>query len=515
MNRKRTGFALAAAVLLGAGAVGSQGMGRPAGAAEATKPGYWVEEMAQGLNMPWSMAWLPGGDLLIVEKYGGVRVMRGGRLLPAALTGVPASFQSGQNGLLDIAVDPDFKTNRRIFLTFTEGTAQSNRGAVYRARYTGTGLVDGQVIYRTTPDSHVFPYPIAGRILFLPDKSFLLSSTDDHGHRHLAQVLDNDIAKILRLDRDGKAPKDNPRFDDPKARPEIFAYGLRAPMDLVRDPRNGDLWEIENGPRGGDELNRLKSGGNYGWPITTHGIEYTGETISDRTEAPGIESPVVVWTPSIAPSSLALYLGKRYPQWNGDFFAGALIAQHLRRVRLKDGKAVEQEVMLKDLKERIRAVRQGPDGYLYLLTDNPNGRLLRLRAGAPSAADQPRVARALTTPGPNLMAGMPGPLTPDAAKGEVLFGQRCMACHSVVPGRQGIGPSLAGVVGRKAGAMDGYAYSAAMRRSGVPWTPQYIDNFIAAPQDYVPGTSMASPPVADRQARTDIIAYLQGAKSAP
>ncbi|MDB5422629.1 MAG: hypothetical protein JWQ29_45 [Phenylobacterium sp.] len=481
----------------------------PAAAAEAAKPAFWVEQLAQGLNMPWSMAWLPNGDLLIVEKYGGVRVFRNGKLEPAPLTGVPAAFQSGQSGLLDIAVDPDFRTNHRVFLTFTEGTEDANRGAVYRARYTGEGLVDGQVIFRTTPDSHVFPYPIAGRMMFLPDKTFLLTSTDDHGRRHLSQQLDNDIAKILRLDRNGKAPKDNPHFADATARPEIYAYGVRAPLGLARDPKTGAMWEVENGPRGGDELNLVKPGGNYGWPITTYGIEYSGQPITDKREAPGIISPTVYWVPSIAPSSLAYYTGKRYPAWNGDFFVGALIAQHLRRVRIRDGKPVEQEVMLKDLRERIRDVRVAPDGYIYLLTDNPNGRLLRLRPGAPTEAEQARVATALKTPGPNLMAGTPANLKPDPVHGKQLFGQQCQACHSdQADGAGRIGPSLAKVMGRKAGTAPGYAYSAAMRRADIPWTAQYLDNFLAAPQDYVPGTAMASPPVGDRQARTDIVGYL-------
>lgn len=496
------------ALAAGLGTAGARSLTPAAAAQEAPAASFWVEQLAEGLNMPWSMAWLPNGDLLIVEKYGGLRRFRDGRLEPEPLKGVPAAFQSGQNGLLDIAVDPDFKTNQRIFLTFTEGSAESNRGAVFRARHTPEGLVDGKVIFRTRPDSHVFPYPLAGRMLFLPDKTFLLTSTDDHGRRHLSQQLDNHIAKILRLDRDGRAPKDNPKYADKSALPEIYAYGVRAPLGLTRDPRTGAIWEIENGPRGGDELNLLKPGGNYGWPITTYGTEYSGQPITDKREAPGIVSPSVYWVPSIAPSSVAFYAGDRYPGWKGNFFVGALIGQHLRRVRLEGGKPVEQEVLLADLKERIRDVRAGPDGHLYLLTDNPNGRLLRLRPGAPSPADEPRIARKLTTPGPNLMAGMPGRLKTDAAHGEQLFNQRCQACHSVKEESGRVGPHLAKLIGRKAGSLEGYAYSPAMRRSGLPWTAQYLDYFLSAPGDYVPGTTMATPPVADRQERADIIAYL-------
>lgn len=506
---KRIQVALTAVVLIGAGVVGSQAFVRPAVAVEAPTAGYWVEQLAEGLNAPWSMAWLPNGDLLIVEKHGDLRLFRDGELQTEPVRGAPAAFQSGQSGLLDIALDPDFETNQRIFLTFSEGTAKANRGAVYRARYVDGALVDGQVIFRTTPDSHVFPYPISGRMLFLPDKTFLLTSTDDHGRRHLAQQLDNHIAKILRLDRDGKAPKDNPKFDDPAALPEIYAYGVRAPLGLARDPRTGAVWEIENGPRGGDELNLLKPGANYGWPITTYGTEYSGEPITDLREAPGIESPTVYWTPSIAPSSVAVYTGERYPQWTGDLFVGALIGQHLRRIRLKDGEPVEQEVLLKDLKERIRDVRTGPDGYLYLLTDHPNGRLLRLRPGAPSPSEAVREAEALAGPGPNLMAGMPPRLKADPVRGEQLFAQRCRGCHAVdadAPAQ--VGPHMEGVVGRQAGTAPGFAYSEAMRRSELTWTPHYLDHFLASPPDYVPGTSMLSPPVLERQDRADIIAYL-------
>lgn len=502
---KRSGLIVLAlaVVLIGAALLGVVTHRDP----EPATADYWVEEMASGLNAPWSMAWLPGGDLLIVEKHGGLRLFHDGVLEPAPIQGVPAAFQSGQSGLLDIALDPDFKRNQRVFLTFTEGTEVANHGAVYRARYVDGALVDGRVIFRTSPDSHVFPYPIAGRMLFLPDKTFLLTSTDDHGRRHLAQQLDNHIAKILRLDRDGRPAAGNPRFDQRGALPEIYAFGVRAPLGLARDPRSGVIWEVENGPRGGDELNVLKAGANYGWPLVTYGTEYTGEVITDRRNAPGIEAPTVWWVPSIAPSSVTVYTARRFPQWRGDIFVGSLIGQHLRRIRVRDGRPVEQEVMLADLKERIRDVRTGPDGYLYLLTDHPNGRLLRLRPGAPPAGA--RVAQRLMGPGPNLMAGMPARLTPDAARGGRLFSQQCQSCHSLDAATGGgIGPSLAGVVGRTAGRAPGFAYSTAMRDSGLTWSAQYLDAFIAAPSDYVPGTAMMAPPVRDRQDRTDIVAHL-------
>jgi glucose/arabinose dehydrogenase/cytochrome c2 len=477
----------------------------------ASSQEFWVEQLADGLNFPWSMAWLPNGDLLIVEKFGGIRTFHDGKLKPEPLKGVPEAYKVAQNGLLDIALDPDFAKDQRIFLTFTEGTARANRGALFRARLTGDALVDGKVIFRTKPDNVIFPLPLSGRLLFLPDKTLLLSSTDDHARRHLVRLMDNHLAKILRLDRDGVAPPDNPFVGKPGVLAEIYAIGTRAPLGLVRDPRNGSVWEVENGPKGGDELNLLKAGGDYGWPITTYGTEYTGESITELREAPGIESPITYWVPSIAPSSLALSYSNKYPQWQGDFFVGALIAKHLRRVRVRDGKTVEQEVLLKDLNERIRDVRQGPDGLLYVLTDHANGRLLRLQPGKLDPANAAREAKAPEKPQSFLMGDVSRrPKTFDLANGKQLFEQRCMGCHSLAPGAAGgAGPALTGVFGRKAGSTGGYAFSKAMHDSAIVWTENTLDYFLASPQDYITGTSMTAPPLTEDAQRWNLIAYLK------
>jgi glucose/arabinose dehydrogenase/cytochrome c2 len=471
---------------------------------------FWVEQLAEGLNFPWSMAWLPNGDLLIVEKFGGIRVFHKGKLKPEALKGVPEAYKVAQNGLLDIAIDPDFKKNKRIFLTFTEGTARANHGALYRARYTGDALVDGQVIFRTKPENVIFPLPLSGRILFLPDKTLLLSSTDDHARRHLVRLTDNHLAKILRLDRDGKAPADNPFVGKPGVLPEIYNIGTRAPLGLVGDPRDGTVWEVENGPRGGDELNILKPGADYGWPITTYGTEYSGAQITDLREAPGIESPITYWVPSIAPSSVALNFGKKYEHWRDDLFVGSLIQKHLRRVRVREGKTVEQEVLLKHLNERIRDVRLGPDGYLYVLTDHANGRLLRLNPGKPDAAQLAREAKPPAKAQSILMGDMSRPNKPDPTLGKQLFEQHCIGCHSLEPGQTGgPGPSLAGVIGRKAGSGPGFAYSNALKESSIVWTEGTLDYFIAAPQDYITGTTMATPPFSEDAQRWHVISYLK------
>jgi glucose/arabinose dehydrogenase/cytochrome c2 len=472
---------------------------------------FWVEQLAEGLNFPWSMAWLPNGEMLIVEKLGGIRVFRDGKLDPNALKGAPDAYKVAQNGLLDIAIDPDFARNQRIFLMFTEGSARANHGALFRARYTGDALVDGKVIFRTRPDSAIFPLPLAGRILFLPDKTMLLTSTDDHARRHLVRLLDNHLGKILRLDRDGAAPADNPLIGKPNTLPEIYAYGTRAPLGLARDSRNGSIWEVENGPRGGDELNLLKRGADYGWPIVTHGTWYDGTVISEKTEAPGIEPPAVYWVPSIAPSSVAISLSDNYPAWKGDLFVGALMAKHLRRVRIRNGQAVEQEELLKHLNERVRDVRQGPDGLLYVLTDNSNGRLLRLQPGKPSPTQAAREAKPPAQPQKILMGDISRPpREPNLAQGKQVYEQRCLSCHTLAGNAAGgIGPNLFGLFGRKAGSSSGHAYSKAMRDSGVTWTEQTMDYFLAAPQDYVPGTTMAAEPVVDDAQRWNLIAYLK------
>lgn len=478
---------------------------------------FWVEEMASGLDNPWSMAWLPNGDLLITEKFGGVRRFSNGSLLPGTLTGGPSNvYQAGQTGLLDLALDPDFATNQRVFISYTEGDAKANRGAIYRARYTEAGLIDGETIFRVTPDSIKFPFPIAGRMQFLPDKTLLFTSSDDHDRRHLAQRLDNHVAKILRIDRNGKAPPDNPFAGRSDAAPEVFAYGTRAPLGIVHDPRDSIIWEVENGPQGGDELNVIKAGGNYGWPLATYGIEYTGETISDLQEAPGIETPAAYWSPSIAPSSITIYRGDAYPSWNGNLFVGTLRGKHLLRIALDGSTVAHQEKLLTDLDERIRDVRVGPDNLLYLLTDSPDGRLLRLRPGVPPESELKRVAKAPTVSPGFPMGPFPEPLSPpDVASGQALFEQQCMSCHAInaEQGSAGIGPHLAGLFGRTSGAMDGFQFSEALRDIDIVWNERTLDYFIASAESYVPGTTMRAAPIRDRQARHDLIGYLKEATS--
>jgi glucose/arabinose dehydrogenase len=360
--------------------------GKPADAAEAApNPAeIKVEILATGLNLPWSMAFAPDGSILVIEKAGGLRVYREGALLPAtpaeSRMGLPGDVMVKEDsGLHDIALDPDFATTQTVFIAYAGGAEEANHTSVWRAQLVDDHLIDGQTIFRATPDKDTVNHP-GGRLLFLPDKTFLLTVGDGFKYRDAAQDLFSDLGKILRLDRDGKPPADNPFIGRADVRPEIYTYGHRNPQGLAIDTQTGLVWEHEHGPRGGDEINRLTAGSNYGWPLITNGIDYDGTLVSERAHAPGITSPLIVWAPSIAPSGLAVYRGVAFPDWSGSFLVGALAAKQVVRAQLdnEDRAIREMERLLTDLDARIRDVRIGPDGLVYILTDEANGRLIRL-----------------------------------------------------------------------------------------------------------------------------------------
>jgi glucose/arabinose dehydrogenase len=346
----------------------------------AAGPGYTVDVVAGGMNYPWSLAFLPNGDALITEKMGGLRLLRAnGTLESEPIAGGPQNvFQEGQCGLHEVCVDPRFAENGFVYVSFVEGTKEANRVALFKARFDGTALVDGQVIFRATPDKHEAAHPSA-RILFLPDETLLLAVGDGYFYREKAQDLRAHLGKVLRLTRDGAAAPGNPFEGRQDALPEIYSYGHRNSLGLALDTRDGAIWQHENGPRGGDELNLLKPGANYGWPLASYGVNYDGTIVSTEIEIPNAENPVAVFSPSIGPSGMVLYLGDAFPDWQGDFLIGALAGQHLRRVRIRDNIAVLEEVLLHDRAARIRDVRVGPQGHIYLLTDADAGEVLRLR----------------------------------------------------------------------------------------------------------------------------------------
>jgi glucose/arabinose dehydrogenase len=346
--------------------------------ANVVKSGYKVTEIAKELDHPWSMAFLPDGSMLVTERAGRLRLIKDGSLQAQPIAGVPAVHTGGQAGLFDVVLHPNFAQNGLLYLTYAAGTASANGTQVMRARFDGSTLQDPQIIFKAAPlkdtDNHY-----GGRMAFLPDGTFVLTIGEGFEYREKAQDLTSDLGKLVRLNEDGGVPKNNPFLGEASVRPEIYTWGHRNPQGLAFDAQSGRLYETEHGPRGGDELNIIVAHKNYGWPVITYGMDYSGAYVSPYTERPGLEQPVIYWTPSIAPSGLAIYRGDKFPAWRGDLFVGALAFKHLRRVHLDaNGAVAGQEELLNDLHWRIRDVRAAPDGYLYVCTDEADGRVLRL-----------------------------------------------------------------------------------------------------------------------------------------
>ncbi len=352
--------------------------------------GWRAETVVDGLEHPWSVTWLPDGDALITEKPGRLRVMRDGRLVPEAVAGLPELLGRGHGGLMDVALHPDFARNRLVYFTYGAGTAEANGTQLARGRLSedATRLEDVSVLHTVSPLKAGFQH-FGSRLLWLPDGTLLLALGDGGNPpnkvggelaREQAQRLDSQLGKILRLRDDGSVPSDNPFVGRAGVDPTIWTYGHRNIQGLARDPASGRLWANEHGSRGGDELNLLAPGNNYGWPRATYSIEYTFGTISRHNALPGMVDPVVVWTPAQAPSGLLFYTGKTFPKWRGSLFSGALKRREVRRLELDAaGRVVAQESL--PIGARVRDVRQGPDGAIYVLTDEKNGRLLRLVPG--------------------------------------------------------------------------------------------------------------------------------------
>lgn len=334
--------------------------------------------VARGLERPWGMAFLPDGRLLVTEKPGRLRVVGADGKVGPPLAGVPAVDAAGQGGLLDVALDPEFAANRLVYLSYAEPRDGGNGTAVARGRLTESGLADVRVIFRQQPtvrSGHHF----GSRLVFARDGRLFVTLGERNSERARAQTLDSHIGKVVRIERDGKVPADNPFAGRAGALPEIWSYGHRNVQGAALHPVTGELWSNEHGPRGGDELNRTLAGRNYGWPKVTYGVEYSGAKIGDSPTAPGIEPPVHYWVPSIATSGLLFYTGDRFPRWKGNAFVGGLKSEQLSRLELDGNEVVHEEVLLRGVVgDRVRDVEQGPDGLIYLLTDEADGRLLRI-----------------------------------------------------------------------------------------------------------------------------------------
>jgi aldose sugar dehydrogenase len=328
-----------------------------------------------GLEHPWGMAFLPDGDLLITERPGRLRILRDGALDPTPLEGVPEVYASGQGGLLDVALDPDFSTNRLIYLSYAAEGVGGAGTRVARARLGDGRLEDLQVIFEglMVEGDHHF-----GSRLGFDRDGYLFVTLGERGKSKRAQNLDALAGKVVRLHRDGSVPADNPFVGQADAAREIFSYGHRNPQGLAIHPETGRVWTEEHGPLGGDEVNVARAGVNYGWPVITYGRAYSGLPVGEGSEKEGMAQPLHYWVPSISPSGMAFYQGDAFPQWQGDLFVGALSGELLARLELDGERVVEEERLLDGVLGRIRDVRVGPDGYLYLLTDESDGGLYRL-----------------------------------------------------------------------------------------------------------------------------------------
>jgi len=334
--------------------------------------------LTAGLEHPWGLAFLPDGRLLVTERPGRLRIVGAdGRLDPRPVAGLPRIASLGQGGLLDVVLHPEYAKNGWLYLSYAAPGQGGYGTEVLRARLSGHALVDVQVLFRMQPRSWAGKH-FGSRLVF--DRAgFLYITLGDRGDMPRAQGLDDHAGSVIRLHDDGRVPADNPFVGQAKALPEIFTWGNRNVQGAALHPETGALWMHEHGPQGGDELNIVRKGANYGWPVVTHGRHYvTGLKIGEGSAKPGMEPPIHHWTPAIAPSGMAFYTGTRFPNWRGNLFIGALRGQMLLRLELDGTRIVREERLLQNAIGRIRDVRTGPDGLVYLLTDSPQGRIVRL-----------------------------------------------------------------------------------------------------------------------------------------
>ena len=342
---------------------------------ESEEHDFRLVRILDGLDRPWSLDWLPDGRILLTERSGRLILYDGERRVDVG--NVPEVHARGQGGLLDVQLHPDYSTTGWIYLSYSAACGEGlSATAIDRARLDGETLVDRENIYTQSPC--VSPGRHYGSRIVFPGDGTILFSIGDRGQQDRAQDPSDPAGSVIRINEDGGIPADNPFVDQDGAAQEIFTYGNRNIQGMTIDLRTGNVWATEHGPQGGDELNLIEAGNNYGWPAITYGVQYrTGERIGGE-EADGMEQPVVYWTPSIATSGLAMYDADAFPSWKGNLFAGALAFEQIRRIVLDGTEVTHQEVLLENEVGRIRDVRQGPDGYVYLLTDENPGGLYRI-----------------------------------------------------------------------------------------------------------------------------------------
>jgi glucose/arabinose dehydrogenase len=338
---------------------------------------FRIEQIAQGLGVPWGMAFLSQKELIFTEREGNIKILNLDNLEITTLDGASEVVAAGQGGMLDVAKSPDYESQGWIYFTYSKGTDSGVVTTLARAIRDGNGLTEWQDLLKTSSATNTGRH-FGSRIAF-DGEGHVYFGVGDRGERDNAQNLSNHAGTIMRLNLDGSIPDDNPFMNKKNVLAEIWSYGHRNPQGLLYDASNGDLWSIEHGPRGGDEINLIEKGRNYGWPVISYGKEYWGPvSVGEGTAKVGMEQPVKVYIPSIAPGSLLMYSGDAFPQWQGNLFAGALKLRHLNRVSISsDNRAIAEERLLEDLNERIRALVQSPEGWVYFSTDS--GKIMRIR----------------------------------------------------------------------------------------------------------------------------------------
>lgn len=341
---------------------------------ESENQKFGVEKITTDLRNPWGLAFLPDGRILVTERAGSIRIVKDGKLLEERISGVPKVYAQGQGGLLDIQLHPDYATNGWIYLSYSKPGPGGAGTTIARTKLNGNAFTEFQELFSAQPFTNSGAH-FGSRIAF-DGNGYMFFSSGERGEMQNAQNLQNHLGKILRLHDDGRIPADNPFVNTPNAKPEIWSYGHRNPQGLIYDIENKLLIDHEHGPRGGDEINIVQKGKNYGWPVITYGINYDGSPITSITSKEGMEQPIWYYVPSIAPCGMVKVTSDKYPGWKNNLFIGALVLQHISRVEIKDGKYVKHEKLLQDF-ARFRALAQSPDGYIYAVTESP-GTLIRL-----------------------------------------------------------------------------------------------------------------------------------------
>lgn len=374
---KRISYLLTIALVAGIGSQLLPVNGTAADTFDSEKQQFRLTTVVDGLETPWALAFLPDGGLLITEKSGRLRRVDNGRLREQPVAGLPEVAVVGQGGLLDVAIDPDFENNRLVYLSYAAAGEGGHGTEVARGRLSDNRLEDVEVIFRALPKFSGGRH-FGSRLLFDGD-GHLFISLGDRGNQDEAQKLDSHPGSLIRIYPDGRVPDDNPFVDRDNARPEIYTYGNRNMQGMALQPATGLVWTQEHGPQGGDEVNIVEAGTNYGWPVITYGVNYvTGTKIGEGTHKQGMAQPVHYWDPSIATSGMAFYDGDKLPGWRGSLFNGSLKFGHIARLELDDNnKVINEEQLLENRLQRVRDIRQGPDGYLYVL-DEAQGRLYRI-----------------------------------------------------------------------------------------------------------------------------------------